>query len=82
MIKIRTWYNTTQDKYFTDYTQQILDYKLGYINKQGHILVSTVYFFDDKVFYSSEALESFIKKRNLSVKNRVKKKIIKFINKL
>lgn len=81
-MKIRTWYNTTQDKYFTDYTQQILDYKLGYINKQGHILVSTVYFMHGKVFYSSEALENFINKRNTSAKNRVKKKIINFINKL
>lgn len=81
-MKIRTWYNTTQDKYHTDYSQQILDYKLGYINKQGHILVSTVYFMHDKVFYSSEALENFINKRNTSAKNRVKKKIINFIKKL
>ncbi len=79
-MKIRTWYNTTQDKYYTDYTQPVLDYKEGYINKQGHILMSNVYFFDNKVFFSREARENYINRK--SAKNRVKKKIINFINKL
>ncbi len=79
-MKIRTWYNTTQDKYHTDYTQPVLDYKEDYVNKQGHILMSNIYFFDNKVFFSCEARENYINRK--SAKNRVKKKIINFINKL
>lgn len=81
-MKIRTWYNTTQDKYFTDYTQPILDYEEGFVNKQGHILMSNIYFFDNKVFYNSEAREKYIEKKIYGAKSRVKKKIINFINKL
>lgn len=79
-MKIRTWYNTTQDKYYTDYTQPILDYKEGFVNKRGHILMSNIYFFDNKVFFDSEALEKYFEKKSL--KNRVKKKLINFIKKL
>lgn len=79
-MKIRTWYNTTLDKYVTDYSQPILDYDYGYINKQGHILIGSVYFYDDKVFFSREAREKQYQK--LCAKNRVKKKLIDFIKKL
>lgn len=79
-MKIRTWYNTTQDKYFTDYTQPVLDYEEGYVNKQGHILMSNIYFFDNKVFFSREAREKYFEKKSL--KNRVKKNLIDFIKKL
>lgn len=81
-MKIRTWYNTTLDKYFTDYSQPILDYKVGYINGQGHILIACVYFHKDKVFYTSEAAERYFYKRVHGFKYRVKKKLIDFIKKL
>lgn len=79
-MKIRTWYNTTQDKYYTDYRQPILDYEPGHINGQGHILISNIYFFDNKVFFSREARENFIDRRAL--KNKVKNRIIDFIKKI
>lgn len=81
-MKIRTWYNLNQNKYFTDYSQQILDYKVGYINKYNHLLISTVYFKNGKVFYTSEACEKYLYKRVHGFKYRVKKKLIDFIKKL
>lgn len=81
-MKIRTWYNTTQDKYYTDYTQPVLDYEEGYLNKQGHILISNTYFYDNKVFHGREAREKYIYKKIYSAKNKVKNKIINFIKKL
>lgn len=81
-MKIRTWYNTTQDKYFTDYTQPVLDYDYGYVNKQGHILISNTYFYNNKVFHGREAREKYFNKNIHGVKNRVKRKLINFIKKL
>lgn len=81
-MKISTWYNTTQEKYLTEYRQFILDHDSGYINNQGHILISTIYFFDNKVFFEREAREKYIYKKIYSAKQRVKRKIINFIKKL
>lgn len=81
-MRIRTWYNLTQEKYKTDYSQGLLDKKVGYINKQGHILIGNTYFFKDKVFHNSEAREKYFERRIHRAKNRVKKKLINFINKL
>lgn len=81
-MRISTWYNTTQNKYSTEYRQFILDHDPGHINKQGHILISTVYFYDKKFFFDREAQEKYFYKKIYSAKQRVKKKIIKFIEKL
>lgn len=81
-MRISTWYNTTQDKYSTEYRQFILDRDPGYVNKQGHILIATIYFYDNKVFFDREAQEKYFYKKIYSAKQRVKKKIIKFIEKL
>jgi len=81
-MKITTWYNTTQDKYSTEYRQFILDYDPGYVNKQGHILIGNTYFFDKKVFFNREAREDYFIGKLKSAKRRVKDKIINFIDKL
>lgn len=79
-MKIRTWYNTTLEKYVTDYSQPILDYDYGYINKQGHILIGNIYFYKGRVFFDRGAREKYINR--ICAKNRVKKKLIDFIKKL
>lgn len=81
-MRIRTWYNLTQEKYKTDYLQGVLDKKEGYINKQNHLLIGNMYFYDHKVFHSSEAREKYFSKKIHSAKNRLKKKLIKFIQKI
>lgn len=81
-MRITTWYNTTQDKYCTEYRQFILVYEPGYINNQGHILIGYTFFYDKKVFFNREARENYFIKKITSAKQRVKRKIIKFIEKL
>lgn len=81
-MRIRTWYNLTQDKYKTDYIQGILDLNDGYINKQGHLLIGNMYFYDKKVFFNGEARDKYFYKKIHSAKNRVKCRLIKFIKKL
>lgn len=81
-MRIRTWYNLTQDKYKTDYSQGVLDLKEGYINKQGHLLIGNMYFYDKKVFYNGEARDKYFYKKIHSAKKRFKKKLIKLIQKI
>lgn len=79
-MRIRTWYNTTTNKYYTDYNQFLTDYDTGYINNRGHILISNVYFYKGRLFFDRGAQEKYINR--ISAKNRVKKKLMDFINKL
>ncbi|MEE0699846.1 MAG: hypothetical protein U0M66_04595 [Bacilli bacterium] len=81
-MKIITWYNPTLDKYKTEYRQFVLDYEVGYIDNRGHILISTVYFFDDKIFHDREALDRYIDKKIYGAKNRAKNKFLNFVKKL
>lgn len=81
-MKITTWYNPTLDKYITEYRQFILVYEPGYINNQGHILIGNTFFYDKKVFFDREARENYFIGKIKSAKNRVKKKLINFIDKL
>lgn len=79
-MKISTWYNPTLDKYYTEYRQTLTDYDLGHINNRGHILISNIYFYKNRVFFDRGAQEKYINR--ICAKNRVKKKLIDFINKL
>ncbi len=81
-MRIRTWYNLNHHNYFTDYSQGILEYKVGYINKYNHLLISTVYFKDNKIFYNSEAAEKYFYKKLHGFKYRAKRRLINFIKKL
>lgn len=81
-MRIRTWYNLTQEKYKTDYIQSVLDKKVGYINKQGHILIGNTFFYDKKIFFNSEARENYFISKMSRAKNRFKNKLIKFIEKI
>lgn len=81
-MKISTWYNTTQNKYYTEYRQIVSTHDSGYINNQGHMLIGYTFFYIDKVFYSREALEKFYQNKFVCAKKRVIRKIIKFLQKL
>lgn len=81
-MRITTWYNTTQNKYCTEYRQFILVYDPGYVNNQGHILIGNTFFYDKKVFFNREARENYFISKYKSAKQRVKNKLIKFIEKL
>lgn len=81
-MKITTWYNPTLDKYTTEYRQFLLNYKPGYVNNRGHILIGNTFFYDNKIFFNSEARENYFVGKITSAKRRVKNKLIKFIEKL
>ena len=87
-MKISTWYNSTQNKYYTEYRQIVSTHDSGYVNNQGHILIGYTFFYrdtfynGDKVFFSREAQEKFYQNRFRCAKKRVIRKIIKFLQKL
>ncbi len=79
-MRIRTWYNPTSNKYYTDYNQFITEFDEGYINNRGHILINNIYFYDNRVFFDRGAHEKYIDR--ICAKNRAKNYLINFIKKL
>lgn len=81
-MRIRCWYNLNQNKYVTDYSQGVIEHIPGYINNQSHILIGNTFFQDKKVFHSLEAREKYFYKKIFGAKKRIKRFLIKLINKL
>lgn len=78
-MKFSVWFYPSDETFHTRYEQFMVRDKPGFINGQGHILVATFYWFDNRPFFCVEDLENYIEKHIIR-RATFKQKLIKQIN--